>query len=211
MPITFTGRSLFPRSLSLKYSPACNPPTIRGRAPCPRCQISRQPRAHTEPRAAHKDRGLGAGFIGSLARQRGVIHTAGPRAVAQRDKVDHVVLHFQDRRRLALYDGDARRPAGRVVSQSPGKYHVRLPATDSLTEYLLERAWEGLFFFPARGCYSCLLRLLACFFCLDGVRDGRVFRERLFASRSRGFVRFIFIFFSFSFQGCKSLLVGIRV
>ena len=58
-----------------------------------------------------------------------LIRTTGIRTLAKRDKVDDVVLHFEDSSGLALDYGNARCSADRL-GQSTGKYHVRFPASD---------------------------------------------------------------------------------
>lgn len=53
--------------------------------------------------------------------------TAGPGSVTKGDKVDDVVLHFQDCRIAAVNDGNAGRPARSIDGQTTRKNHKWIP------------------------------------------------------------------------------------
>lgn len=63
-----------------------------------------------------------------ISQEQTSLLTTNPRALAQCDKVDHIVFHLQHCGRLSVNHCYARRPACLVVRQAAREYHIRLSA-----------------------------------------------------------------------------------
>lgn len=69
--------------------------------------------------------------------------TGGVRALAERDEVDHAVLHLEHGGGFAIQHGDTVRAARLVWRQTAGEHHQALPATTD-KEYSRSE-WKGCY------------------------------------------------------------------